>query len=48
VTAANFALETANFQFDFSERHDRCGQVVERQEAALKLFVSRQQLSEAV
>ena len=35
-------------QFDFSERHDRCSQVVECQEAAIKFLIPHQEFSESV
>lgn len=44
----NLSVNNIYIEFDFSERHDRCGQVVQRQKTAIKLFVSHQELSESV
>jgi len=38
----NLSVNNVYVQLDLSECHDRCCQVVERQEAAVKLLVSNQ------
>ena len=48
ILTKNLSVNNVHVQFNFSERHDGCSQVVERQEAAVKFLVSHQQFAKAV
>ena len=38
----NLSVNNICIQFDFSERHDGCGQMIQRDEAAVQLLVAHQ------
>lgn len=44
----NLSVNNVYLEVDFAERNDPCGEVVEREEAALKFLVSHEQLSKAI
>lgn len=48
VPFKNLSVNNVYVQFDFSERHDGCRQVVECQEATIKFLIPHQELSESV